>query len=262
MEHNISSILCFDLDGTLVDPEGEMPLDQTLIEYLEELRSQGAVWVINTGRTLFQTLEGFNQHGITMHPDYIIAQESELYQPGKFNRWMPFGKWNAACANDHKKFFRNSTRFFKKIRNFVETSTEASYFASDDGPGGVVARTDEEMDMICDFIQRERRNHPLLGYQRNSVYLRFSHIKYNKGSTLGELARLLGLPPKYIFAAGDNYNDLAMLDGKYARAVACPGNAVPGVKSIVEENGGYVAEASFSKGLAEAVRHFYFADDE
>ena len=115
MDGEISSVLCFDLDGTIVDPEGEFPLDLTLLEYLRELKSQGAVWVVNTGRTLFQTLEGFHQHGITMLPDYIIAQESELYKPGKFNRWIPFGEWNATCASDHKKFFRGSSRAFNKL---------------------------------------------------------------------------------------------------------------------------------------------------
>ena len=105
MGGEITSVLCFDLDGTLVDPEGHNALDPTLMEYLVELKARGAVWVINTGRTLFQALEGFNQHGIRMHPDYIIAQESELYELGKFNRWVPFGDWNANCLNDHRKFF-------------------------------------------------------------------------------------------------------------------------------------------------------------
>ncbi len=255
----ISSLLCFDLDGTFVDPEGEISLDAKLLEYLEDLKSQGAVWVINTGRTLYQTLEGFQQHGVTMVPDYIIAHESELYQRGKFGRWVAYGKWNSQCAHDHKKFFSSTERFFKKMRNFIETSTGASYLPSDGGgPSGVVARTDAEMDLICEYIERERRNVPSLGYQRNSVYLRFCHVKYNKGTTLGELARLLDLPAEFIFAAGDNYNDVPMLTGEYAHATACPGNALDRVKEIVREQGGYVAQECCSRGLAEAVEYYYY----
>ncbi|MFV1994052.1 MAG: HAD family hydrolase [Verrucomicrobiales bacterium] len=260
MAREVSSILCFDLDGTLVDPEGRFPFDEKLSDYLTELRSQGAVLVVNTGRTLFQALEGFNQHHLRLLPDYLIAQESELYRPGGYSRWLPFGDWNTQCASDHRKLFKTSARFFKKIRNFIETSTGASYFPAEEGPSGVVARNDEEMDMICDYIERERRNIPQLGYQRNSVYLRFSHIKYNKGSTLGELARLLDLPAEYIFAAGDNHNDVSMLDGTYAHAMACPGNALDVVKELVAEKGGYVAKAPYSKGLVEAVFHYYFAE--
>jgi HAD superfamily hydrolase (TIGR01484 family) len=257
----ISSILCFDFDGTFIDPEGDFPLDEGLFEHIRELKAQGAVWVINTGRTLFQTLEGFQQHRLAMMPDYIIAQESELYEPGKFGRWVPVGKWNAQCAQDHRKFFNSSERFFKKVRNFIETSTGASYLPSEGGsPSGVVARTDEEMDLICEYVERERRNLSTLGYQRNSVYLRFCHVKYNKGTTLGELARLLDLPAEFIFAAGDNYNDLPMLTGEYAHATACPGNALEPVKEFVREQGGYVANEPFSRGVLEAVRYYYYEE--
>jgi hydroxymethylpyrimidine pyrophosphatase-like HAD family hydrolase len=259
MGGGISSVLCFDFDGTLVDPHSRQAIDSSLIECLAELKSRNAVWVVNSGRSLFQLLEGFQVHGMTMLPDYIIAQESELFQPGPYNRWVPFGEWNANCLSDHRKVFKKGSRALKKIRKFIETSTGASLFPLEEGPGGVVAQNEEEMEIICEYIESERRSLPLLGYQRNSVYLRFSHVHYNKGSTLGELGRLLGVPPEAIFAAGDNHNDVAMLDGTYARAVACPGNAIPGVKDLVQSRRGYVAEAPFSQGIAEAVKHFYFS---
>ncbi len=259
MGGKISTVLSFDLDGTIFDPEGRYPVDPLLLEDLAELRSRGAVWVVNTGRTLFQTIQGLNQHRLPIYPDYIIAQESELYQPGPYRRWVSFGDWNAKCVDDHRNLFRSHARVFKRIRKFIETSTKASYFLQEDGPGSVVARSEEEIAMICEFVEEERRGLPLLSYQRNSVYLRFTHIKYHKGSTLGELGRLLGVPPEHTFAVGDNHNDVPMLDGTYARAVACPGNAISEVKGLVASRGGFVAQAPYSRGSAEAVRHFYSA---
>ena len=36
---------------------------------------------------------------------------------------------------------------------------------------------------------------PDFSYQRNTIYLRFAHRDYHKGSTLGELCRVLGIKP-------------------------------------------------------------------
>jgi hydroxymethylpyrimidine pyrophosphatase-like HAD family hydrolase len=91
---------------------------------------------------------------------------------------------------------------------------------------------------------------------RNTIYLRFCHEAYSKGTALGELARLTGIESEEIFAAGDHYNDLPMLDGTFAKWVACPGNAVPAVKRAVTEAGGYVGEGMASFGVVEALRQF------
>jgi HAD superfamily hydrolase (TIGR01484 family) len=258
MQQPVSSILCFDFDGTLVDPGGEAELCLDLLEDVEALKKEGAVWGINTGRSLFQVLEGLQEHGIRLLPDFIIAQESEIYRMGGYNRWVDFGDWNKRCHKDHRKFFRSTARFFKRVRNFVETATGATYFTATDGPAGLLARTDEEMTTICEFLEIERRKVPVLGYQRNGLHLRFSHAHYHKGSALGELGRLLDLEAQFVFAAGDNHNDLSMLSGEYAHAVACPANALPEVKEAVRAQGGYVAEAAFSAGVAEAVRYYYY----
>ena len=257
MDREFFSVLCFDFDGTIVDPDGNCPVDPSLLEAIADLKSRSAVWVVNTGRSLFQIMEGLQHSDFSVCPDYIIAQESELYQLGDQNRWVPIGDWNVNCEKNHRKFFRKSSRTMKRIQKYIETATEASFFPADGGKSGVVARSDEEIERICNFIETERKSVPELSYQRNSVYLRFSHINYNKGTALGELGRVLGVPPEHVFAGGDNFNDLAMLDGTYARAVACLGNAVPDVKALVASRGGYLARGPFSQGCTEAVRHFY-----
>jgi hypothetical protein len=112
------------------------------------------------------------------------------------------------------------------------------------------------MDLIVEFIDRVRTIHPELHYQRNTIFLRFCHSDYSKGAALGELARLLKISSSEIFAIGDHYNDIAMLDGNYARWVACPGNSAEEVKSVVRKAGGYVAKAGCSEGVLEALVHF------
>lgn len=252
-----SFILCFDFDGTLVHPESDPPFHPALGEMIKHLRRQGAAWVINTGRSLSQTLQGLGQHGIFMEPDFIIAQECEIYRPGLLSRWTDFGNWNRKARRAHERFMKDHRAFFQMMREFLKDQTRADYLEGDMGEVGIVAREDQEMDRICLFIDQHQRQNPDIGYHRNGIYLRFSHSGFSKGTALGELARLLELTAERVFAAGDNYNDLSMLDLRFARQIACPGNALAPIKHVVQSKGGFVACGPASAGMIEALQHFF-----
>lgn len=250
-------ILCFDFDGTLVHPESDPAFHPALGEMIRHLRRMGAAWVINTGRSLSQTLEGLGSHGIFMEPDYIIARECEIFKPGILTKWKDYGSWNRLARKAHDRFLRDHKRSLDAIRNMVETQTRADFMAGDFGQLGIVARTDEELDTICAYIDTHQREFPDIGYHRNGIYLRFSHSGYGKGTALGELTRLLELNSTQVFAAGDNHNDISMLDRRFASQIACPGNALEPIKEIVKSRGGFVASGPASVGMIEALNHFF-----
>lgn len=250
-------ILCFDFDGTLINPEGDPVFHPSLGQMIQQLRAQGAAWVINTGRSLSQTVQGLAQHGIFMQPDYIIAQECDIYKPGLFSKWTDFGAWNKQARKAHERFVRDHEASLLSIRQMVETQTQAQFLQGDYGELGIVATTDEELDVICSFIDTHSRKFPDIGYHRNGIYLRFSHSDYSKGTALSELARLLGLDAARCFAAGDNHNDLSMLDPRHARMIATPGNGLPPVKAHVLRHGGFVATRPASEGMIEALGHYF-----
>ena len=113
------------------------------------------------------------------------------------------------------------------------------------------------MEQIARYIDTLRPRLPAFHYQRNTRYMRFCHSDYSKGTALGELARLLGVSKGEIFAAGDHYNDISMLDGQFAQMGGMSGEfGRSGQRTIVREAGGYVANASFSDGVVEALRFF------
>jgi hydroxymethylpyrimidine pyrophosphatase-like HAD family hydrolase len=112
------------------------------------------------------------------------------------------------------------------------------------------------MEQICAFLDAERVRVPGFAYMRNTIYARFCHEAYSKGTALAELARLTEIPRDEIFAAGDHYNDLPMLDGVHAKWVMCPANSVEAVQKTVREAGGYVARGRCSTGVVEALEHF------
>ncbi len=250
-------ILCFDFDGTLVLPEADPVFHPGLGQMIRQLRAQGAAWVVNTGRSLPQTLQGLAQYGLFMEPDYLIVRERDVYRPGLLSRWRDFGPWNRRARRAHDRFVKDHAAFFDAARHFLEEHTEAHFLPGDDGDTGIVAASNEEMDRICAWLESARAQHPDIGYQRNSIYLRFSHAAYSKGSALGELSRLLGLQAGQVFAAGDNYNDLSMLDPRYAAKTACPGNALSPVKEQVRGQGGFVSERPASEGMMEALAYFF-----
>lgn len=250
-------ILSFDFDGTLIYPESDPVFHPGLGQMIQMLRGQGAAWVINTGRGLNQTTEGLAQHGIYMEPDFIIAQECDIYKPGFFSRWTDYGSWNRQARRAQERFAKDHQQSLQAIRQMVETQTQASFISGGEGEMGIVGTTDAELDGICAFIDSYARQYPDIGYHRNGIYLRFSHSGYSKGTALSELARLLGLDASACFAAGDNFNDLSMLDPRHAHKIACPGNAVPAVKQIVHSRGGFVATRFASEGMMEALTHFF-----
>ena len=123
---------------------------------------------------------------------------------------------------------------------------------------GCITANNADMDHLCRFLDGLRARLPMFSYQRNTIYIRFCHEAYSKGTALGELARLLGLSRDAIFAAGDHHNDIPMLDGGFAKWVACPSNSCEEVKLTVRTAGGYLAKGAASAGVVEALQHFGF----
>jgi len=249
-------ILCFDFDGTLVHPESDPVFHPSLGKMIQQLRAQGAAWVINTGRTLPQTVQGIAQYGIFMEPDYIIARECDIYRPGLFKKWTDFGNWNRLARKANERFIKDHQKSLNAIRSMVAT-TNASFLNGDEGELGIIATTEQEMDTIATFIETHRSQFPDIGYQRNSIYLRFSHSGYSKGTALSELARLLDLDAARCFAAGDNHNDISMLNPRHARMIATPSNGLVPIKEHVLKYGGFIATKPASEGMIEALDHYF-----
>jgi len=143
------------------------------------------------------------------------------------------------------------------VLRYAECETTAETIYEKNRPVGIKAADDEEMDRFIAYLHAARAPDSLFHYQRNTIFLRFCHAHYSKGAALGELCRLTGIEPAETFTAGDHHNDLSMLDGRFARWPAAPGNAIDEVKAAVRNAGGYIATARCSEGVLEALRHFF-----
>lgn len=250
-------LLSIDFDGTLVSRVSEPVLDQECMELIRELQNAGVVWAINTGRSVDLLESGLTDFSFPVRPDFILTSERDVFRPGSNGaRWEAFGDWNARCAREHAELFSASQSVLAEVIAFVNQKTKGRVIYEPEGPAGVVATSEEEMDRVTKFIEQARAKQPKFNYQRNTVYLRFCHANYHKGAALAELARLINIPRENIFAAGDHHNDISMLDGKIAAMPSCPANAVDEVKAAVRTADGYVAAREHGAGVRDALLYF------
>jgi HAD superfamily hydrolase (TIGR01484 family) len=256
-------LLSTDFDGTLVahhlNGEGGRSsiLDAECMQLIQELQEGGAIWAINTGRSMHLLESGLTDFDFPVRPDFILTSERDIFRPSQNGgAWEPFGDWNTRVARDHAELYASAAPIYAEVLDFVQRNTRARILHERHGPEGLIAQNEEEMARIISFINDARVAHPKFHYQHNTVYLRFCHADYHKGAALAELQRLIEIPAAQTFAAGDHFNDVSMLDGRYAAFPACPANAIDEVKSTVRKAGGYVAESECGAGVYEALRYF------
>ena len=250
-------LLSIDFDGTLVSHVSEPVLDESCLQLIRDLQSNGVLFSINTGRSVDLLESGLTDFEFPMRPDFILTTEREVFRPGgNGETWEPFGDWNTRCARDHAELFSSAQSILAEVVDFVTKKTKAQLIYHTQGLEGLRAESAEEMDRIVEFIERAGAKEPKFNYQRNTIYLRFCHADYHKGAALAELARLIDVPRENIFAAGDHHNDISMLNGDVAAMPACPANAIDEVKAAVRDAGGYVAQKQHGAGVREALEHF------
>lgn len=241
----------------MVSHVSEPVLDPACLELIRELQQAGAIWAINTGRSVSLLESGLTDFEFPIHPDFILTTEREVFRPGtNGEKWEPFGDWNERCAREHAELFSSAQSTLAEVVDFVTQKTKAQLLYHSEGLEGLRAANEEEMDRIVEFIEQARDPESKFHYQRNTIYLRFCHADYHKGAALAELARLLDVPRENIFAAGDHHNDISMLNGEAAAMPACPANAIDEVKTAVRDAGGYVANRSHGAGVHEALEFF------
>ncbi len=249
-------LISTDFDGTLIEHGAIPPVAPELFEALVEMKARGVLWAVNTGRVLWHIEAGLREFDFPIEPDYVLTSEREVFHRSPEGKWQDYGDWNKRCAVDHDWLFTQASPLLKDIHAEFDPKAWAHFEFDGERMVGIVTDTEPQMDDVCDFLERERVRVPGFNFMRNTIYLRFCHEAYSKGTALGELARLTGLSREEVFAAGDHFNDISMLDGVFAKWVACPGNAVDQVKRVVERAGGYVAQGDCSAGVAEALKHF------
>ncbi len=246
-------LISTDFDGTLVHHPSDGRCVPPLAEALAAFKASGGLWAVNTGRSLEHTVEGITLFAAPVEPDFLLTHEREIWHRDEDGVWKDFGDWNRLCRQRHAELFTRAADIFRRVRALLAHAHDVNLIEENGTPSGLITADESVMDRVAASLDAMRDEVPKFHYQRNTIYLRFCHADYNKGSALAELGRLTNLSRDEIFAVGDHFNDLSMLDGRYAAHVACPANAIPPVQAAVLAAGGRVARQSFGAGSAEAL---------
>ncbi len=253
-------IVCLDFDGTLFShigwKEGN-PTLKTCADEIEKWISCGWTWGINTGRSLDLLLRDISLCKIGKPPSFIISREREIqYFNAKTSLYDIDEKWKLNCETTHEATYLREAGTIKQVKFFVESQTKAKWVSEPGDEAGVIATTIEEMDHILEYVDKLLLKIEDLKYLRSTIYMRFTHVAFHKGTSLQSVANKMNIETAKIITIGDGDNDLGMLDRCYSSNVACPSNATDKVKQQVEEQGGYLAEGEASLGVYEALSHF------
>jgi hydroxymethylpyrimidine pyrophosphatase-like HAD family hydrolase len=249
-------LICTDFDGTIADGGGQ-PISPIFFERLYAWRQRGPVyWIINTGRTYESLQDELIARQVPIWPDWAVAIEREIWLV-RNRRAVGWFEWNRKCELMHTQLFESVKPVWKLVEDYIVRHTSAQVVEDAGSPLGIIANSEEEADEISAYITPLLKDWPTLVAVRNSIYFRFSHKFYHKGVCLEAIANGLGVLPMQTFVIGDHLNDLPMMERRYARHLACPGNAVDEVKNKIHAEGGYVAQATVAEGTVEAWDHLF-----
>ena len=246
-------LISTDFDGTLFAEFENPPIPAPVLDLIGDLQSQGAKWVINTGREMASLMEALARAQVEIEPDYLVLVEREIYSHDG-SQYVGLEEWNTGCARAHAELFARVRQDVPRLVAWVNERFHARLYEDAWSPFCMIAGNNGDADIIHNYLNDYCRGVPHLTVVRNDVYARFSHASYNKGTALAELTGRLGLTAEKVFAAGDWLNDLPMLSRRYARWLAAPANAVEPVKQAVREQEGHVSELLHGYGVAEGLR--------
>lgn len=253
VQHELSiKLLSTDFDGTLFSEFDYPPVPRSLQAKIAELQAQGVKWMINTGRDLTGLMEVMARSHLTVRPDYLGCVEREIYVHEN-NRYVSLAEWNDACSRSQAEVFARIREDLPGIIAWVNDNFDATVFEDIYSPFCLVAGNNPDADKIVAYVENYCRRIPKLTVMRNDVYARLSHTDFNKGSVVSEVARRLNLTAEQIFAAGDHYNDLPMLQASRARWLAAPENAMDEVKHAVLQQGGHVSKHPCGRGTLDGL---------
>jgi hydroxymethylpyrimidine pyrophosphatase-like HAD family hydrolase len=249
-------LMTTDFDGTLIRMGSEGRCTPRFATALEEHDRRGGWWAVNTGRSLDHAIEGLEFFDAPLAPNFLLTNEREIYRRTADGDWIAHGDWNSVCHRRHAELFGQALEIFAFVEQLAQQTEGITILYEEKVPAGLVTSSEEVMEFVVNRMHSELQRLPDFGFQRNSIYLRFCHVDYHKGSALGELCRLEEIRPDAVFAAGDHFNDISMLDGSYAKMTACPANAIEPVKELVRCSRGYIANNCWADGIAEALEFY------
>ncbi|MDE6969478.1 MAG: Cof-type HAD-IIB family hydrolase [Eubacterium sp.] len=266
-------ILFSDLDATLLNDNKE--IEAGALDAIDALLSQGDFFAICTGRPLASARAVACKAGLERSGCYIVSYNGGvIYDPSR-DQIVSYASIPLSVV---RRLFEKAQQAGLYIHTYDRTSDTVltirhtkeldAYIAHTrlrpkTGAGVLEQMTEEPAKMIVisedhkRLEQFQKENEAWSGDVLNSFfscepYLEYCPAGISKGSAVRALCAYLNLPVAASVAAGDERNDIAMLQA--AGIGAAPRNAHP----LAKEAADYVCEKDHNEGaVGEIIRRFF-----
>ncbi|MGN0290779.1 MAG: Cof-type HAD-IIB family hydrolase [Lachnospiraceae bacterium] len=264
-------ILFTDIDGTLLNDKREIPKENK--EAIDKALAAGHSIVIATGRPLDSGKKIVEELGLTMQGCYMIAYNGAIIYD---------------CGNDRvleKKFvpYPYVEELFKRGKEaglYVQTYNKTQIITTQDTPELEYYRqhtklTYQVVDDVMSVLEEEPQKVMLINltdkkklekFQADNLeweegkchsffsmdtYLEYAPINATKAYGIHYLCELLGVPLENTIAAGDERNDIPMIEEAHI------GVAMKNAKDEVKASADYITKKNNNEGgIAEVIEKF------
>jgi len=270
-------LIAIDVDGTLLDSRGRVPLEN--VEAIADAASRGVRVVIVTGRSFYFALPAVSPLPepllLIVHNGAITrARSGETLMRRMLSRELARDvleytrQWRHQAAllfdrplerqmvYDHLDWTHPNRSRFKERNEAIMHRVPALEDALADDPiqvtfNGEVQRMRELVAELATFPQAGDLSVSLTEYPlRDFSLVDVCRKDTTKGASLARLAAALGIARDDVLAVGDNHNDRDMLE--WAGTGVVMGNAEDDLKAL----GLHVTATHDEAGLARAIRRF------
>jgi hydroxymethylpyrimidine pyrophosphatase-like HAD family hydrolase len=247
------------MDGTILE-KGRL-IQPALVAQLKRAAQNGVRVTSCTGRPIEFQRQIFPENGLGV-PHALVADERELFllEGGDY---VPLEPWNGNVRERWKTLHPPAMEWLRRAEReaksrgwdaFPHESEERMY------QRGLPTLAVQDADKAAEIRQwlagQLSESGDALVANRNGRLVQLHDAATGKGLVLLELARVWGIQPAEVVAAGDSANDFSMLDGRHGFNALCPANADDGIKEAVRTAGGYVASERIGLGVLEGLTYF------
>lgn len=251
-------LFVFDLDGTALggyEPYERLP--DPFSAFLDELDGQGVRWCVNTTWHPLKQAAMISRSGVRSCAAYLYGRTGIL-------RAVPEGKaayrMDAAWETRAKALESRVGELFRDWEKVLRAAGLLKNGSFEEVPGEPLMRRcavdparSGEAGLVLERLRREVPG-VYAGARSPDGCVVLQPLAMSKGEAVRTLQRDLRVPAARILAAGDEQNDLPMLQADCAGFVVCPSNACDSVKALVCRRKGVVGMRPFADGVIEAAR--------
>lgn len=259
----MSSIIFFDIDGTIVTEDERSVIPESAAEAIAATRRKGNLTFINTGRTAFNVSSRVRELGfdgmlcgcgtyIECGGEVVMYHTQEQLFCRKIAELMRLCKVSPVYERrdgyffDDKAEMTDGLHYFMNV--FVDSGIDVSGRVEDESFGfdkfvvWMTENSDREL-----FFREVSKHFSII--DRGGGFYENVPLGYSKATAVEMVLKKLRISPENAYAIGDSMNDLPML-------MAVPNSIAMGGAEMIYPYVSYITTPIEGDGIANALRHF------